>query len=166
MKSLFFTLVFLTAGAAVDANAGSLIYEKCPGGMSSLANPNEGLFILVSNDGGFAGLTCQELKSTLEAAQILGMVLMPVSVALSTPGVREQVFAELAGLGLTLANPAVLGVTVLGSVGFVTVYFVMKESLRECEQRERDQFKKDLIEEIRLAYPGVLVDDAPLEIRN
>lgn len=163
----FYILTTLAVFATVQANAESLFYEKCPGQVSLLSKDGDSaVIVMVSTQSGFAGMSCEDLKSTFEAAQIIGMSLLPASAILQTPGVREEIAAELAGLGLTLANPAILGVTVLGTVGLVTVRFVMKASLKECESRQREDFKQEILREIKNKYPGVTGHNVPLEIQE
>lgn len=160
---LIIGLIIAMSGAS--AHASSLFYDKCDQQASLLMGDNPEM-ILVATNSGFAGMSCQDLKSTFEAAQLVGIVLMPATLALKTPGVREGVVTELAALGLTFSNPAVLGVTVIGAVGVVTVYLVMKSSLDECERQNRDQLKQEILREIKQSYPGSNGSNVPLEIRK
>jgi hypothetical protein len=155
----------MTAMSVQTANASSLFYDKCEQQSSFLLQEQQPI-VLVSTSSGLAGMSCQDIKSAFRAAKIIGAVLMPVSLALRTPGVREEIGADLASLGLTLANPAVLGVTVLGGFGVVTVYLIMKHSLEECESFERQQFKQELLQQLKQSYPGSNGSDIPLEIRK
>jgi hypothetical protein len=165
MKFLFSFFVVIAVGAfTAQASASLLFYDKCDDSQASL-NGQARVFV-VDLGSGFAGMSCQDLKSTFEAAQIVGMTLLPVSVALKTPGVREEIAGELATLGLTLANPAVLGVTVLGSVGIVTIYFVMKASIKDCEAREREQLKQELLEELQKSYSGAAGSNIPFNMQE
>jgi len=166
MRSLIGFLILLCAINGQKASASSLFYDKCEQ-QSSLVPASDLPIVLVANSSGFAGMSCQDLKSAFDAAQIISMTLMPVTLALKTPGVRELISADMAAAGLTLANPAVLGVTVLGAVGFVTIYFVMKQSLDDCERSDREQFKQELIQQLKQSYPASKGStNVPLEIRK
>lgn len=134
---------------AFEAGAADMFYEDC--GDQAAFHSADGMIILAGGSG-FAGLSCKDLKSTIEATHVISMALMPVSVALSAPGAKEQIAGSLAAYGLTLANPAVLGVTVLGAVGVVTIYFVMKKSLDECEAQEREQLRQDLLRDLKNSF--------------
>lgn len=107
------------------------------------------------------GLTCDETKNLFKAAEAINMTILPATIVLRTPGVRESIMAEMAAMGLTFANPAVLGVTVLGSVGYVTIYFVLKASLEECENlRFQEQLKREVDDRIAVKYRK------PIEVRR
>lgn len=157
--------LFIAITTAHAANASSLFYNKCEQQDSFLMEQRP-QFVLVSASSGIAGMSCQDIKSTFEAAKVIGISLMPVSLALRMPGVREGIGADLTALGLTLADPAVMGVTLVGSIGIVTVYLIMKSSLDECERQDREQLKQELLQELKQSYPGTNGSDVPLEIRK
>lgn len=121
---------------------------------------------LVADSGGFAGLSCQQLKSAIDAFHIMSMALMPVTVALRAPGAKEQLAASLATYGLSMANPAVLGVTIIGATGVVTLYFIMKNSLQECERRDQEELRKNILRDLKKAYPGLAGDNASLNLQG
>ena len=160
MKNPMPLFLLLLGLAARPGHAASMFYESCGDRQASVAR-----IFLASDRAAFAGLSCQDLKSAVEATQVLSMALLPVSVALRTPGAREEIAASLASYGLTLANPAVLGITVLGAAGVVTIYFVMKHSLDECERQDREQLRQDLLQDLKRSFPGMSDAGAPLEIQ-
>ena len=167
MKAIITLLTGLLAIAGAQGNTASLFYKNCVGQQSQRFNTGEARIFLVSAQGGFAGMSCQELKSAFEFVQISSMVLLPVSIVLKTPGVREEIAAQMAAMGLTLLNPVTLGVTVIGSVGVVTVYFVMKESLEECQRRDREQFKQELLRELEdSGFPKSTGGRIPFKIKR
>lgn len=141
MKYLF--LMILTLGSAAQAQ--ELFYDSCQV-VSQSPSRNPYIHYVSSR------MTCEQLKSAEESLEILSMVLMPASLALSSPGVQPLLAAELVSLGLTLANPAVLGVTVLGAVGVSTIYILVRQSLRDCERMEREVLKRALIKELEEKY--------------
>ena len=165
MRFTIVLIVAMSAMASQCASASSLFYDKCDQ-QSSLLPEDDLPIVLVATEIGFAGMSCQDIKSAFKAAQILGIVLMPVSLALRTPGVREEIARDLATYGLTLANPAVLGVTVIGSVGLVTVYFVMKNSLEECERHDREELKQELLRDLKHGFPSSSGSNVPIEVRK
>lgn len=98
------------------------------------------------------GMSCEQLQAAEDSLEIFSLVLMPASIALNSPGVKPILAAELASLGLTLANPAVLSVTVIGAVGISTIYIVLQQSLKECERMEKEQLRQALLLEMARKY--------------
>lgn len=175
MKKFVFYLMSACAGLSVGkAHANSLFYEKneaCETAAIFNGGTIEGGYVLAGGGTTSIGATkiamsCQDLKVLFEGAQVINMALMPAMLAMQAPGMREIILADLAAAGLTLANPVVLGVTVIGAFGVVTVYFIMKKSMEECEAAERRQFEKDLLNKLKQAYPGVKGQNVPVEIRK
>ena len=105
----------------------------------------------------YSANTCNTATTLLESAQAVNMVLMPALFVLKTPGVPEELAKDLAGMSLTLANPAVLGVTVLGAFGYVTVYYAVKLTVDDCKKQEvQDQIKQEVEEQLHLQIPKPL----------
>ena len=162
---LLMVLVLLIVGA--HAHASSLFYESCTNQSHSSftgggANEGGAPFVLVSNQSRFGGMTCQDLKSLFEAAQIANLVLMPATLAIKAPGVAES----LAIYGLTLANPAVLTVTVVGATGYALVYLIMKQSIKECDARAAADLKADILKQIKATFPGIQNSNPHFEIKH
>ncbi|MGZ3723343.1 MAG: hypothetical protein ACXVA9_10455 [Bdellovibrionales bacterium] len=103
--------------------------------------------IIAVGQNGTMGMSCETVKGIVGAAQTVNVVIMPVMLALKAPGVGPELAAELATMGLTLANPAVLGVTVLGAFGYVTVYFVLKKTVEDCDNARVKELVNIQIEE-------------------
>jgi hypothetical protein len=122
-------------------------------------------FILADYRGGAFGLTCEDLKSLKGAYEATTMALYPATLAMVLTPARAQILAELELLGLTMANPAVLGVTVIGAFGVVTVYFVLKASMEECERMDQARLKQEIVREMERKY-GLDARRANLELRK
>lgn len=97
-------------------------------------------------------IRCEDLRSVQEGISIASVAILPASTVLRVPGVKATLGAELASMGLTLANPAILTVTVVGAVGVATLYFVLKKTLEECEQENQAMLKQSLLQEIERKY--------------
>lgn len=95
-----------------------------------------------------SAISCKDLKSLKDGLQIVNMAILPATVALRTPGVRESLSLELAALGLSFANPAVLTITVVGAVGVASLYFVVKRKADDCAKEDRELLKRQLLDEI------------------
>ncbi len=105
---------------------------------------------------------CENLKGFKSGFDYVSMSLLPVTVALRSPAFALQ-FAEL---GLTLANPAVLGVTVLGATGYVVIYFILKKSMDECEALEKEELRTSIINELSSRYKMRSSGRVDLKIQN
>lgn len=100
-----------------------------------------------------AGLTCEDIRQYGDAVNVIRAALMPATTAmLLAPGAKDMIAGELAELGLTYANPAVLGVTVIGATGVTVAYFILKVKMDECERMARDQLKEEIGEELQRKY--------------
>ncbi|MGZ3768269.1 MAG: hypothetical protein ACXVCP_15950 [Bdellovibrio sp.] len=113
------------------------------------------------------GLSCESLKSSKEAVELVSAALLPVSVALNaSPQVRNALMTDLAAMGLTLANPAVLTATVIGSVGVATFYIIVRKSFQECAEFEKAALKEAIINELQRQYNFKATNQVPFEIYN
>ena len=114
-----------------------------------------------------SGLTCQDLKSYGEAVSLVRAAIMPATTAfLLAPGAKDLLIADLAGLGLTFANPAVLGVTVLGAAGVSVIYIVLQKKLADCEAMEKEQLKEQIVEELARKYGLHAAPDFRLDVNQ
>lgn len=154
----FLGFVFLSRPAA----AGGLFYDSC---VNTAAAESDAFLFLAADRGEFMGLTCDELRQYKGAAEAIQVALYPATVALMSAPARSMLAAELTSLGLTMANPAVLGVTVVGAVGVTTFYFIMKATLEECDQMDQARLKEAIAREIEQRY-GLKTKNLPLEIRR
>ena len=99
------------------------------------------------------GLTCEDLKFYGEAIKMVKAAILPATTAiLLAPELKESLVAELAALGLTYANPAVLGVTVIGAAGVSVFYIVLQKKISDCEAMDRQQLKEQIEAEILRKY--------------
>ncbi|MGZ3769337.1 MAG: hypothetical protein ACXVCP_08415 [Bdellovibrio sp.] len=99
------------------------------------------------------GLSCETLKSSKETFDLISTSLLPVSVALNvSPEIHNAFMAELSSIGLTIANPAVLAATVVGTVGVATFYIILNKSFEECAEFEKNDLKESIIKEISQKY--------------
>lgn len=105
---------------------------------------------------------CEKLKGFKSGFDYVSMSLLPVSIAMRSPAVTLQ----LAELGLTLANPAVLGVTVLGASGYVVIYFILKKSFEECEALEKEELRESIVKELSSKYKMQSSGRVDLRIQN
>lgn len=140
---LFATAVFLAAPAFAEG----LFYDTC----IEKAEASGGLFLLAVDRSG-VGLTCDQLNQLQEAYETTKLVLWPASLAVLLTPARAEIAAQLELLGLGLSNPAVLGVTVIGAFGVVTVYFVLKAAMEDCERMDRQRLREEIVREIERKY--------------
>lgn len=113
-----------------------------------------------------SGLSCETVRSINDSISVVSMALIPTMALLRTPEVSAALAADLATAGLTFANPVVLSITIIGSVGVGTFYVVLRRSLEECEQQDREQLKQQLLYEIQLKFGAKPLTNVPLDIRN
>ena len=162
MKMILLTLML---GSGFDARAGGLFHDSCIGQMKASAQiMGEPQVVLAYNELAYGilpaqnapkkrfGLTCEQIKSLPHLGEIISIGLMPATVALAAPGVSGMLTAELAALGLTLANPVVLGVTVIGATGVSVIYLVMKQTMEECEKADRQALRNEIIRELEMQF--------------
>ncbi|WP_347358777.1 hypothetical protein [Bdellovibrio sp.] len=135
---LFISLVVVSLASPAFANDESLLFEGC------VSSGKQNYYYGLSK----SAISCRDLKSLNEGLQIVNMAVLPATVALRTPGIREALSTELATLGLSLANPAVLTITVVGAVGIASLYFVVKRKTEDCARQDRESLKRQLLEEI------------------
>lgn len=161
LRMFVFLILTLTASSCF---AEGLFYDSC---IDTAFNPRaeSDLLIYTAYQGGAMGLTCQDLKSLKGAYEATSLALYPATLAMILTPARAQILAELELLGLTMMNPVVLGVTVIGAVGGVTVYFVLKASLDECERMDQARLKEEIIREMEQKY-GLDARRATLEFKK
>lgn len=151
MKFLF-TMIVLFGG--IEAHASGLLAPGC--GAIARGNQRVDLFgepaqIWLARSGG--GLTCDMVEGIFGAAEAVHMAVVPAAMVLNVPGVREEILGQMATMGVTLANPAVLGIGVIGALGYVTVYFVLKTEAKACQKAEmQDAIRREVEERLRIKY--------------
>ncbi|WP_415063188.1 hypothetical protein [Bdellovibrio sp.] len=133
MKLLIFVVATVTVlfSQLSYADDSSLLFESC------ISSGKQNYYYGLSN----SVISCNNLKSLNDGLQIVNMAVLPASVALRTPGIKESLATELATLGLTLSNPAVLTITVVGAVGIASLYFVVKRRTEDCAKEDRETLK-------------------------
>lgn len=117
-------------------------------------------FYIVDSSGSFLAANprssmerqCRMVKNINEGISAVQIALVPASIAFSSPAARALLTAQLVNWGLTLANPMVLSVAVVGSVGIVTTYIIFKVSEEECKSYEKDLLKAQIIKELKQDY--------------
>ncbi len=159
--------VFVFIVLAMSAStclADGLFFDSC---IDNSAKPRaeSDLLIYAVYQGGVMGLTCEDLKSLKGAYEATSLALYPATLAVLLSPAKAQILAELELLGLTLANPAVLGVTVIGAFGAVTVYFVLKTTLDECERMDQERLKQEIVLEMERKY-GLDARRATLDLKK
>lgn len=149
MKWIFGIALAVTTWCSLTANAQESIFANGCGIVSQQKKAEVNPLIFV----GTSGMSCDTVKQLVNAADVVHMAIMPALLALRTPGIREELAAQLAAMGLTLANPAVLGVTVLGAFGYVTVYLVLKTTAENCtNKRMQEMIRQEVESRLNLKY--------------
>ncbi len=129
------TVLFSNFSYADDSG---LLFEGC------VSSGRQNYYYGLSN----SVITCNNLKSLNDGLQIINMAILPASIALRTPGIKESLATELATVGLTLSNPAVLTITVVGAVGIASLYFVVKRKTEDCAKEDQETLKHQLLNEL------------------
>lgn len=139
MRILAILLTVLTIAGVQPAQAAPLL-DACVVAEADL----EPMIFLASNSPTSAiGMSCETLKNFSSAAEWVQLSIIPTILAAKMTGIPEALLA---------ANPAVLGVTVIGASGAIVVYVVMKASLEECAAMEKEQLKKEIMKELSQKY--------------
>lgn len=144
MKSLKLALVFLICILCNFAYAedSSLLFDSCISAGQDGSNYNWSRPVI----------TCDRIKHLNDGLQIINMAVLPASIALRAPGIKESLAMELSTLGLTFANPAILTVTVVGAVGVASLYFVVKRKVEDCAKEDQEALKRQLFNEMDRRY--------------
>jgi hypothetical protein len=146
-----------------QAGAQGLFYDDCAYASNMEMDPQ--VFFVAGTGPRMMGLTCEDLRGAVRAAQIVEMALYPATLALTLSPAKAELMATLAQLGLTMANPAVLGVTIIGATGVVVLYLVMKNTLEECERLDQVRLKNAILQEVEAKY-GISGRGVPLKVRK
>jgi hypothetical protein len=110
---------------------------------------------------------CKNLKSLNEIGSIVtGFALYPLSSGYFSLAVQSAFAEELAAIGITVASPAIIGISVIGSIGVGTVYFIMKQTLTECKKQDQAQLKNIIIQEVSNIYGLIPASNATFEIKR
>lgn len=168
MKSQFIVLLLglgMFMGGGVPAQASALFYDSCLSVAQADSNEPRFHYAAAGVYRGKLGLSCEDLSSLTKGVQVLELGLYPATLALSHPAARSAIAGELAALGLTMANPAVLGVTVLTASGVVVFYFILKADIEACEQMNREQLREEIVKEVKTQL-GISARGVPIGIRK
>lgn len=141
LKLTLFTLISIFCSFSY-ADDSSLLFEGC------LSATPDGTHYNWSRP----VITCDRLKHFQDGLQIINMAVLPASIALRAPGIKESLAVELASLGLHLANPAVLTITVVGAVGVASMYFVVRRKAEDCAKADQEALKRQLLNEMEQRY--------------
>lgn len=145
------------------ASAQGLLMESCANGPTA---PSYQPYLLALTSGQSNGISCETIRDLDETISVVNLALLPAAAFLRNPTVSAALAADLAAMGLTFANPVVLGVTVIGSVGIATFYIVLRQSLEDCEQQEREALKKEILYELQNKYGAAAAPGVQLEIKK
>lgn len=157
-----YLIALLVIGSFGEASlAEDLFYDSCV----AQGYASEMIYLAKAGGPNLGGLTCEDLKNIGDKIDDIQMVLYPASLAIILSPARDEIIAELSALGLSMANPAVLGVTIIGATGAGVIYLVLKKTFKECEALEREQIKESILEEIEHKY-GIRAPRAELELRR
>jgi hypothetical protein len=110
------------------------------------------------------GLTCEDLKDAEEIRQIISMALTPAAAAMASPLVRSALAAELATIGVVAGTPVVLGVTIIGGFGVMTIKILLKRSMEDCARQEKEALKQQLLQELDARYGLTHTNQTTLQI--
>lgn len=105
------------------------------------------------------GLRCEDINNFRYGLEVMKITALPALMALRSPAVH----AQLIELGLTAANPAVLGVTVLGASGYVVIYLILKKTIEECDAMTKDEFRQSIIKEMQIKYGLKVPKNIPIQ---
>ncbi len=94
------------------------------------------------------GFRCDNIKNYRYGLEVMKVTTLPAMMALKSPAVQ----AQLIELGLTAANPAVLGITVLGASGYVVIYLILTKTIEECEAMDQEIYKQSIIKEMETKF--------------
>lgn len=174
LRVLWYILIPGLLAQAHPSKAQSLIGESCV----NISEASAG-FVSYESDGELiyadfaaltehhvAGLTCKDIKRIDHAAYVIKMSIAPALTAMSHPAVRTALTTELAALGIVAGSPAILGATVIGTFGIITVKVLLKQSLEECARQDREALKQELLREMESRYGLQRVPQTTLQITN
>lgn len=164
MKKIFWIAVFALGAGVQTAAADDLFHDGCVR-MAEVSTDGQLLTVSATARGGVMGLRCEDLRGLHDAIRAIELALYPATLAITLSPMRDQLIAGLAELGLTMANPAVLGVTVLTATGAVVVYFILKKTMDECDRMDEQRLKESIIRELELKH-GLSADPRSLRIRR
>lgn len=144
MKSLQFILLILSflLCKVAYADDSAILFDSCISAGQDGSNYTWGRPIL----------TCDRIKNLNEGLQVINMAILPASIALRAPGIKESLAMELSTLGLSFANPAILTVTVVGAVGVASLYFIVKRKTEDCAKEDQEALKRQLFFEMERRY--------------
>lgn len=165
MKPQIILLILFISGlfTAQTASAQGLLMENCANGPTA---PSFQQFLFTQSVGQSNGISCETIRSLNETISVVNLALLPAAALIRNPTVSASLAADLAAAGLTFSNPVVLGVTVVGSVGIATFYIVMRQSLEDCEQQEREALKQEILNELQNKYGAAAAPGVQLEIKK
>ncbi len=150
MKAFLFLAFAVLTLSSGKAEASGLFYDN---GCVAVGDGNSPMFFAASADfDGAFGLSCQDIKDVQRAVSYSQVVLMPAMLALNQSGASARIAAQLAALGLTYANPAVLSVAVVGAFGVSVMYLVLQTTIEDCEKMEKETLKKEIMRELESKY--------------
>lgn len=177
MKKSILTLALFLLSILISesVHAQDLLGESCVSLVDSAASSSvqrswsgdERNFVMMNAGVGVngLGLSCKNLKAIDDSYYLVSLAIMPALKAFSqSAAVRAGLAAELAGMGIVAGSPAVLGVTVIGGFGIVTIKLLLKASLEECARQDREALKQEILRELDARYGARGTAETTLQI--
>lgn len=134
--------------------AQSLFYDSCAGHLKRI-NPVSfapGVLTVLTLQDGAYGLSCKDVRALTKGARAIEIALMPALLALKLSSAPKILAGELAALGLTYSNPAVLGITVIGATGVAVFYIVLNQTMEECDRLDQRRLEEAVLLELERKY--------------
>lgn len=161
--TLLITLFVLTFLPHQQASAQALLMDSCANGPTA---PAYQAYMMAAPLASSNGLTCETIHALNDTVSVVNLALLPAVAFVKNPSISAALAADLATAGVTLANPVVLGVTIVGGVGIATFYVVLRQSLEDCEQQEREALKQEILSELQAKYGAAAGPNVQLEIKK
>lgn len=111
-------------------------------------------------------LSCEMLKTLKSTVEIIDASLMGAQVAMKSPMGQALLSASLIQYGLTLKNPTVLAITIVGTMGISVVFFILKKEYDECIKIDREKLKSEIINELQAKFKLQPSSNIELRIKN
>ena len=152
-----FLSVFVLLGLVNQAQASNSARELSSGFLGILVEDSiceMGSADLMTFSGDFSsgprvhGFSCERLRRIGDSLTMLNVALIAPNLALRNPTLQRLLTTHIAKVGPLMSNPAFLTVTLIGATGITVGYFMLKNSIEECQSLEREQLKQMIVEEL------------------
>jgi hypothetical protein len=164
MKTTLLTTLFVLIFFPFQkASAQGLLMDNCANGPTA---PAYQAYMMAAPLASSNGLSCETVHALSDTVSVVNLALLPAVAFVKNPAISASLAADLAAAGMTFANPVVLGVTIVGSVGIATFYVVLRQSREDCEQQEREALKQEILSELEARYGTTAGPNVKLEIKK